>query len=568
MTININNLKVAKFWRLIFKSFGKKEKLAVVGLSIVVVLSGIAWFGIYLINNTEVAPKEGGEYTEGLIGEPLYINPVLSLTNDVDSDIEHLIYSRLFTYDNKGALKPDLVERYEVSEDHKTYTLYLKQNIFWEDGNTITADDMEFTFNLIQNQDFKSPLSLNFRGVELQKVDEYQIKFLTKNVYTPFLGNLTFGILPQHIWKDTTPSSFFLAEHNLKPMGSGPFKFSRLKKDKNGHILWYQLARNDNYYDKKPYFDKVTFKFYTDENDLIEAFNKKEILAINSITPASKEKVKNADIHAMKLPRYYAVFLNQTKNKALASMTIRKALAFGTDRAKIIREGFNNEANIVNGPLLEEMVGYNPDIKKYDFSPEQAKQLLEQDNWKDVDGDGIKEKDGVRAEFTLVTTDLSEFLKVAEIIKNNWQDIGIKVNILSLAVGELQQNHIKPREYEAILFGEILGLDPDPYSFWHSSQKKDPGLNLAMYDNRDVDKALEQARQTTSQEDRAVQHRLFQNIVAEEVPAIFLYSPYYIHPCDKIVKNIPDKIIASPSYRFADINEWYMKTKRVWKKYD
>lgn len=565
MTININNLKIAKFWRLIFKSFSKKEKLAVTGLCIIAILGGIAWLGIYLVNNTEVVAKERGEYVEGLMGEPLYINPVLSLTNDVDNDIEHLIYSRLFTYDNKGNLKPDLVERYEVSEDHKTYIFYLKQNILWEDGNVITTDDIEYTFNIIQNQDYKSPLSLNFRGVELQKVDEHQIKFLTKNVYTPFLNNLTFGILPQHIWKDATPSSFFLTEHNLKPVGSGPFKFSKLKKDKNGHILWYQLTRNDTYYDKKPYFDKVTFKFYADEDSLLQAFNKKEILGISSISPASKDTIKNADIHSIKLPRYYAVFMNQTKNKALANMSIRKALAFGTDRNKIIREAFHNEASIVNGPLLEEMVGYNPDAKKYDFSPEQARQMLDQDNWKDVDSDGTREKDGVRAEFTLVTTDLPEFLKVAEIIKNDWQDIGIKVNILSLSVGELQQNHIKPREYEAILFGEILGLNPDPYSFWHSSQKKDPGLNLAIYDNRDVDKALEQARQTTNQEERIAQYRLFQSIVAEEVPAVFLYSPYYIHPCNKIVKNIPDKIIASPSYRFVDINEWYIKTKRVWK---
>lgn len=529
-------------------------------------LGGVFWVGIFIIQNTEVVPKESGEYSEGIIGEPLYINPVLSATNDVDTDIEYLIFSRLFTYDNNGKLKPDLVDRYETSEDGKVHIIFLKQNILWEDGDKLTSEDVEFTFNIIQNPDYKSPLSLNLRGVEIQKVDEYQIKFITKNVYAPFLNNLTFGILPQHVWKDTTAAGFFLAEHNLKPVGSGPFKFSKLKKDKNGRVLNYQLDRNENYYSKKPYIKRVVFKFYSDEESLISAFNKKEILAISSISPSNKDRVEKAELHSIKLPRYYAVFFNQTKNKALANMNVRKALALATDKGKIIRDVFNNEANIVNGPLLEGMVGYNPSAKIYNFSIEEAKQVLENDGWKDVDNDGVREKENVRAEFTLVTTDMPEFSQTTGILQKNWQEIGVKANILSVGIGELQQNYIKPREYEAILFGEILGLNPDPYSFWHSSQKKDPGLNLAMYDNRDVDKALEQSRQTTNEEERINNYRLFQNIVAEEVPSVFLYSPNYLHPCNETVKNFQQKIIASPGYRFNDISEWYVGTRRVWKK--
>lgn len=560
------NLRLAKFWRLIFKSFSRREKNTVFMLMIIAVAGGAFWITAFVLKNTESMPTQGGEYSEGLVGEPLYINPVLSLTNDIDADLEHLIFSRLFTYDNQGNLQSDLVERYEISEDHKIYTIYLKQNMLWEDGDRITTDDIEYTFNLIRNPDYKSPLLLNFRGVEMQKDGEYQIKFTTNNTYAPFLNNLTFGILPKHLWKDTTPTSFFLAEYNLKPIGSGPFKFSKLKKDKNGRILTYQLEQNENYYGKKPYIKKVTFKFYPDEETSIEALNKKGVLAVGSISPVNKNKIKKSNIHSIKLPRYYAVFLNQTKNKALSNLNIRKALALATDKEKIIRDVFNNEANIVNGPLLEGMVGYNPEAKTYGFSIEQAKQTLEDDKWKDIDGDGIREKNNVRAEFTLVTTDLPEFLKVTDILKSNWQEIGVKVNIVSLDVGQLQQEYIKPREYEAILFGEILGLNPDPYSFWHSSQKKDPGLNLAMYDNRDVDKALEQARQTTNQGERITNHRLFQSIIADEIPTVFLYSPYYLHPCNNVVKNFQEKIILSPSYRFNDINEWYIKTKRVWKK--
>lgn len=552
-------------WQFVFQSFNTKEKLALWGLAAIVVLSSLGWFVFFVLNNTEVKPKVGGEYAEGIIGEPLYINPVLSLTNEVDSVIEYLIFSRLFTYDNEGNLKPDLIDRYEISEDRKTYILFLKQNLTWQDGEKITANDIEYTFNTIQNPDFKSPLSLNLRGVEIQKVDEYQVKFTTKNVYTPFLNNLTFGILPQHILKDASASNFPLAEFNLKPIGNGPYKFSKLKKDRDGHILSYTLEQNSNYHGNKPYIEKIVFKFYQNEESLIDAFNKKEIHGIHSISPSSKDKLQNAEFHSIKLPRYYAVFLNQTKSKALADMNIRKALALATDKEKISKEIFSGEAAIVHNPILEGMNGYNPGIKVYNFSLDEAKKMLDEKGWKDIDNDNVREKDNVRAEFTVVTSDLPEFLKTAEILKNSWQEIGIKANILPLNVGDLQQNYIKPREYEAILFGEILSLNPDPYSFWHSSEKKDPGLNLAMYDNRDVDKALEQARQVSDTE-RASHYQVFQSIIAEEVPAIFLYSPNYIHPCNQQVKDFDVKIIASPPYLFSNITEWYTETKRVWKK--
>lgn len=552
-------------WRLFFKSFTGKERAILSLLIVMIVAAGGFWLVMFIRDNTEIVPKQGGKYSEGLIGEPLYVNPLLSIANGVDSDIEFLIFSRLFTYDTEGKLQPDLVDHYEISEDYKTYTLYLKENLLWEDGNNITASDVEFTFNLIRNQEYKSPLLLNFGGVTIEKVSDHQINFITKNVYSPFLNNLTFGILPQHIWRDVTPTNFQLVEYNLKPVGSGPFKFSKLKKDRSGHISSYELERNENYYAKKPYLEKVIFKFYPDENSSIEAFNKKEIMGIQSVSPTNRSKIQQVNIHTIRLPRYYAVFLNQTKNKALADIAIRKALLIATDKKKIVEEVFNNEADIVNGPILDGMPGYNPNTKTYEFSIDEARKLLEEKGWTDVDGDNVREKDSVRAEFTIVTSNLPEFVKTAEILENSWKEIGVKANMKFLEVGELQQDYIKPREYEAILFGEVLGLNPDPYSFWHSSEKKDPGLNLAMYDNRDVDKALETARQTKNEEERIAGYQLFQNIIAEEVPAIFLYSPNYLNPRVEVIKNSGVKVIASPAYRFSDIADWYTLTKRVWK---
>ena len=171
-------------------------------------------------------------------------------------------------------------------------------------------------------------------------------------------------------------------------------------------------------------------------------------------------------------------------------------------------------------------------------------------------------------EFTLITVgwpDFTELEKATRVLQEQWREIGVKVNIIAYPPGELQQEFIRPREYEALLFGQIVGIDPDPFSFWHSSQKKDPGLNLALYGNKTVDRLLEEARQTFDAQSRAGKYVEFQNIISDDIPALFLYSPTYLYPVDSNVKGISEGKIADPSWRFADVNEWYIDTKRVWK---
>jgi len=139
------------------------------------------------------------------------------------------------------------------------------------------------------------------------------------------------------------------------------------------------------------------------------------------------------------------------------------------------------------------------------------------------------------------------------------------VEIKNVSRSELQNNYIRPRNYEALLFGEVLNYNPDPFAFWHSSQKKDPGLNLSLYDNAEVDKLLEEARQETDRNIRAEKYRKFQELVIEDVPAIFLYSPDYLYIQNKSVNGVELKNIVIPADRFNGIENWYIKTERVWK---
>lgn len=537
-------------------------------LILVIICSNYLAIDYYLKNTNEV-PAYGGEYAEGIVGQPRFINPVLAQTNDVDSDVSAMIYSGLLKIDEKGNLANDIAERYEISDDGLGYTFYIKKNIKWHDDKDLTADDVIFTLQTIQNKDFNSPLRTNWKGIRAEKIDDYAIRFTLKNAYSPFLNNLTFGILPKHLWEFIGSGNFPLAEYNLtKPIGSGPYKFKQFTKDKSGRINSIELTSNNNYYFKEPYIKKVLIKFFQSEDEAISAFNRKEIRGIGYVLPNGKKKIvdsENTNIYRLNIPRYFAIFFNQTKSKPLSDKAVRIALANAIDKNKLIGEAYSQEAIATDSPIPSQLMGNNPDIKTYEYSVDEAKTALENAGWQDKDGDSVREKDDVKLEFSLITTDWQETKEVSSKLKDMWKEIGANVEIKNLDISEIQNDYVKQRSYEAILFGEILNYDPDPFAFWHSSQKKDPGLNFSLYDNPEVDKLLEEARQETNQDLKIEKYKKFQEIVAEDIPAIFLYSPYYLYVQNKSIQGTNLNSIVIPSNRFNKIENWYAKTQRVWK---
>jgi len=170
----------------------------------------------------------------------------------------------------------------------------------------------------------------------------------------------------------------------------------------------------------------------------------------------------------------------------------------------------------------------------------------------------------VSLEISITTVDQKQLTEVANLIKNQWEEIGIKVEINSVDINTLEKDFIKPRDYDSLLFGEVLSAIPDPFPFWHSSQKKDPGLNLSLYENEEVDSFLEKGRASSDFEVQKDNYEKFQEIILEEVPAIFLYSPSYIYVTSSKIKGINNHIIIDPSKRFSEINKWFVETKRTW----
>ncbi|MEI6627775.1 MAG: ABC transporter substrate-binding protein, partial [bacterium] len=271
------------------------------------------------------------------------------------------------------------------------------------------------------------------------------------------------------------------------------------------------------------------------------------------------------------LSQYTAIFFNPKKNELLSSEYIRQALAMALDKQSIANDPNNFGSHVIDAPILPN-IKTSPDIQKYGYNQQEAINLLEKNNWKLIssttaDGTTIqyRKKGQYDLSITITTVDKPENNKVVGLIKTAWEKIGFKVTINTIDKNRIRQDVINSRDYEALLFGENLGSDPDPYPFWHSSQVDPPGLNLAMYASKDVDKLIGDARKTADWQERQTKYWSFQTQITKDLPAIFLYAPTYTYPQDEQVKGFNVINITQPSDRFNNLSDWYIKTKRVWK---
>jgi peptide/nickel transport system substrate-binding protein len=592
----IPSLKQFKY----IKSYlNKREKMAL-QISLVILLISAVTFSLRFYSRHLVEqPVFGGEYMEGVVGTPKYINPLYASINDVDSDLVSLIYSSLFKKNAQGQLMNDLVEKFDVSADSKTYTIKIKANAKWQDGSPITANDVFFTFSAIKDQQYKSPLRQSFTGVEAQVIDDATIVFKLKEIYAGFPELLTFGIMPQEFWGQLTPNAVGLTELNLKPIGSGPYKFVSLLKDKNGNLKMYTLTANRNYYGGSPYIKDLKLKFYPSYEEALADLNNN---ALDGLGFLPSQFVNNQSdksylqYRQINIPQIKSIFFNLKSNDILADKKIRQALALMIDKNVIRDTVLNKNARVINSPILPENKFYSDDYKKYAYDMNGASKLIESAGWKLVDitaddltkaekdksdkSESVKKyaqsvlmlgqgkwyyKNGTFLIIKLTTVQSSENPQVAEAVKQFWEAAHVKVVIEQVPPSQIQSDVIKTRDYEALLTGEILSGDPDMYAYWHSSQIGTEGLNLSNYSNKNVDKLLEQGRTTIDQGKRMEIYKKILGDIAEDEPAIFLYSPYYEYIQNKKVKNVSIESIIDPHDRFSQIQSWYINVGKQFK---
>lgn len=563
--------------RVILRSFVLWEKVTLLIVSGVIMVGVFGvWFELQERFAVTIA-SAGGSFREGIVGTPHLANPILAST-EADRDLVQLLYAGLMKSDGHGKLEKNLARNLEISEDGLSYTFTLKDGLIWHDGEPLTSEDIAFTIQAAKNPAIKSPLRANWEGVETEVVNEKTIRFWLKKPYAPFLENTTLGILPKHIWKNATTEQFSLSEFNRRVIGSGPYKIKEIRRSSAGIITSYVLKAFNNYASGKPLIPKIELKFYNSENELLTAFEKGDVNAVSFISANNIPKIDFSEekLKTLTLPRIFGVFFNQNRSEILQDKDVRKALNQAVNKADLVETVLSGYGIPLNSAVPPNIIEYDTLFKPEHFSLSDAADTLDAAGWKLNLESGIREKKNLSAQagrkepaielgFSIATADTPELVMVAELLRSIWQTLGVKVSIKIFEIGDLNQNIIRPREYEALLFGEIIGRDPDPFAFWHSSQRNDPGLNIALYANKNVDRLLEEARTITNAQERNDKYVEFLQEIEKDVPAVFLYSPYYLYIAPSTLKGFNTSIITIPAERFANIHQWHLYTQRVWK---
>jgi peptide/nickel transport system substrate-binding protein len=552
------------------KNFSPVEKL-LSAILVTLLMAGAAGL-LYKLNAFFLSeiPARGGELREGIVGSPRFINPLLSLS-DADRDLATLIYSGLLKATPEGNLIGDLADRYEISEDGLSYTFHIREDAKFHDGAPVTSDDVLFTLQKAQDPALKSPKRANWEGVTVEKIGERDIRLTLRQPYSPFLENATIGILPKHLWKDADVEQFQFSPVNIEAVGSGPYKMEKIKRNNLGIPFYIELSSFKDYTLRRPYIERIILRFYQNEKDLLEGLEREEIESVNTITPktAKNLEAKGYRVEHTPLPRVFAVFVNQNNAAFFAEKAVRQALELATDKGAVVESVLYGFGVPIAEPVPPTLL---PTEERAATSSEariaEANALLERAKWVRNAETGIREKvkgkETQKLSFSLTTSDTEELVESAELLKEMWKKIGVEARVQIFGSGELNQNIIRPRKFDALLFGEIIGRELDLFAFWHSSQRNDPGLNIALYTNSKVDKLLEEARGATDAEKRVAAYTKAIKTIRDDAAALFLYSPEFIYVLPQKIKGFTASRTTTPSERFLDVHNWYLDTEKVW----
>lgn len=526
-------------------------------LFLLIVISSGIWLGMRAWQRAaKIMPVPGGGYVEGLVGTPQYINPILGVSSDVDRDLSRLMFCSLTRLSADGQIVNDLAESIEVANDGLTYTITIKNNATWHDGTPVTVDDVMFTIASLQDEIWNSPLSSLWNNVEIQSSDNTVVLRLPRAM-SDFKSALTVGLLPAHLWQDIPAANIKLTPLNLQPVGCGPFAFSSLSRDWRGNLRSLSMHRYENYYGPKPYLDEISFKFYPDYDTAIAALKNGNVQGLVSLPALSVKEIigrHGLTVHHLNIPQYTAIFLNFRNNGPFKQQEVRQALKLAINRRAVVNDVMNNQAQVIDGPVLPSAVQANGGV---DLN--MAKELLGKGGWKEVDNTWQKDKQTLTLK--LLAADRPEHKAIAERVRDNWRSLGVAVDIELVPRQDLRER-IKENNFDLVIFSESLGLTGDPFAFWHSSQIGSGGLNVSGWSSRDSDVLLEQAQSATDFNKRQELLNKFQEIMKQEVPAIFLYSPTLNYPVTSLVKGIRADRLGTPADRFSGVTDWYIKTKR------
>src|SRR6185436_9164953 len=522
-------------------------------------------------NVIQSQPEQGGVYTEGLVGALGRLNPLLDWNNSADRDVDRLVFSGLIHFDERGLPQADLAESWGSTPDGTIYNFAIRPNAVWHDGEPVTSDDVIFSIDMMKSAGSLYPQDIKdlWGKIEVTKLNDKNLKFTLPEPYVPFLDYLTFGVVPKHLLGSVSADQMASAEFNIKPVGSGPYKFDRLLVE-HGQITGVVLTIFEDYYRPSAFIEQVVFRYYSTSEGALSAYEQGDVCAVSQITadvlPQAREET-NLNVYTSRTPQMSFVLLNLNSSDAifLQDVAVRHALMLGLNRTYIINKFMQGQAILADSPILPNSWAHYDGIEKFEYDPDAAIALLKKEGYViPAAGGDVRAKEGVSLSLRMVHPDDALHTQIAKTIQAEWAAIGVRVDLQPMAYNQLVLNTLTARAYQAALVDLNLSRtpDPDPYPFWHQAEATG-GQNYSQWDNRAASEYLEQARVTADYTLRAKLYRNFQVLFAKELPALPLYIPVYSYGVDAQVQGVQVGAFYEPSDRLATFPKWFLLTRRA-----
>lgn len=471
-------------------------------------------------------PVPGDAVVVSSIGDAKRLNPVIA-NDSASGDINSQVFNGLIRYDKDLLFEGDLAESWDISKDGLVFTFHLRPGVRWHDGEPFTAEDVLFTYHRLIDPKVATPYAADYERVEkAEVVDPLTFRVTYKEPFAPALESWAAGILPRHLLegKDINSDDF-----NRHPVGTGPYRF---KEWLTGQKI--VLSVNRDYFKGRPYIDEYVYRIIPDQATMFQELRSKGI-DVMGLNPLQYSRQTDTPFFQENFRKYrypangYTYLGYNLKDPKFAGKRVRQALAHAINKEDIVKGVRLGLGSPATGPYPPHYWAYNPSVRTYPYDPDKARTMLEEAGWKDSDNDGILDRDGVPFRFTIITNlGNDERRQAAEIIQQNLKEVGIDVRIKVVEWQAFINQFVDKRNFEAIILGWSIGLDPDNYIMWHSSQTGPNQYNFVSYSNPEVDLLLVLGRRTFDRDKRKVIYQKIHAILAEDQPYCFLYVPDFL----------------------------------------
>ncbi|WP_319778898.1 peptide-binding protein [Maridesulfovibrio sp.] len=474
-------------------------------------------------NIVDSKPVYGGRYTEPTLAEPMCLISALS-SDSASHEVASKIFVSALKYNKDIELVPYAAESFEVLEGGKLLKFKLREDIRWTDGEPLTAEDVEFTYNMMIDPKTPTAYAGDFKNIkEFKRTGKYTFEVRYDKIFARSLITWASDILPKHILEGEDLNT---TKYRRNPVGAGPYK---LKEWIPGRRLI--LEANEDYFEGRPYIDELVYRVIPDiSTQFLEL--KSGSLDSMGLTPQQylfQTKGGNWDRNFQKfkyLSFSYSYLGFNMESPFFKDLRVRRAINYAIDKEEIVKGVLFGLGYPAMGPYKPGTWVYNDKLKPYGYHPEKAKALLKEAGWVDTDGDGILDRDGKPFSFSVIINQGNSLrIKSATIIQNRLRDVGIEVKIRTVEWAAFLKEFIDTGRFDATILGWNILQDPDIYSVWHSSKAVPGGLNFIKYKNDELDELLDKGRSTLDQSDRKVIYDRVQEIMHEEQPYCFLYVP-------------------------------------------